>query len=48
MHGLIHAVFEAFWDEVKPVLTAAIADGLDGIFLSLHGAIDNPRTGRPR
>ena len=34
-----HAVFEAFWDEVKPALTAAIADGLDGIFLSLHGAM---------
>jgi microcystin degradation protein MlrC len=34
-----HAVFEAFWDEVKPVLVQAIADGLDGIFLSLHGAM---------
>ena len=34
-----HAVFEAFWDEVKPVLIAAIADGLDAIFLSLHGAM---------
>jgi len=33
------AVFEAFWNEVKPVLTAAIDDGLDGIFLSLHGAM---------
>ena len=33
------AVFEAFWDEVKPVLTTAIDDGLDAIFLSLHGAM---------
>src|SRR5665213_2367833 len=38
--GLVeHAVFEAFWDEVKPALEAAIAKGLDGIFLSLHGAM---------
>ena len=34
-----HAVFEAFWDETRPVLVQAIADGLDGIFLSLHGAM---------
>src|SRR5215469_9435545 len=34
-----HAVFEAFWHEILPVLVAAIADGLDGIFLSLHGAM---------
>ena len=34
-----HAVFEAFWDEIKPVLVDAIAAGLDGIFLSLHGAM---------
>jgi microcystin degradation protein MlrC len=34
-----HAVFEAFWNEIKPILVAAIADGLDGIFLSLHGAM---------
>ena len=38
--GLVeHAVFEAFWDEVKPGLIAAIAEGLDAIFLSLHGAM---------
>jgi microcystin degradation protein MlrC len=38
--GLVeHAVFEAFWDEVKPALEKAIAGGLDGIFLSLHGAM---------
>jgi microcystin degradation protein MlrC len=34
-----HAVFESFWDEVKPVLVSALAEGLDGIFLSLHGAM---------
>lgn len=34
-----HAVFETFWDEIKPLLVRAIADGLDGIFLSLHGAM---------
>jgi microcystin degradation protein MlrC len=33
------SVFEAFWDDVKPPLTAAIDDGLDAIFLSLHGAM---------
>jgi len=32
-------VFETFWDEVKPPLLAAIDDGLDAIFLSLHGAM---------
>ena len=32
-------VFETFWDEIKPVLTTAIDDGLDAIFLSLHGAM---------
>jgi microcystin degradation protein MlrC len=34
-----HVVFEAFWDEIHPVLGTAIAAGLDGIFLSLHGAM---------
>jgi len=34
-----HAVFEAFWREVKPVLEKALADGLDAIHLSLHGAM---------
>jgi microcystin degradation protein MlrC len=34
-----HAVFEAFWSEVKPVLEAALAQGLDAIHLSLHGAM---------
>lgn len=38
--GLVeHAVFEAFWSELLPILEQAIADGLDGIFLSLHGAM---------
>ena len=34
-----HAVFESFWAEVKPVLEAALAEGLDAIHLSLHGAM---------
>jgi len=34
-----HAVFEAFWAEVKPVLEQALAQGLDAIHLSLHGAM---------
>lgn len=34
-----HAVFEIFWDEIKPVLVDAIKNGLDGIFLPLHGAM---------
>jgi microcystin degradation protein MlrC len=34
-----HAVFEAFWAEVKPVLEQALANGLDAIHLSLHGAM---------
>jgi len=34
-----HAVFEAFWSEVKPLLNAALAQGLDAIHLSLHGAM---------
>jgi microcystin degradation protein MlrC len=38
--GLVdHAVFESFWDEIRPVLAQAIAGGLDGIFLCLHGAM---------
>ena len=34
-----HAVFEQFWSEVEPVLKKALADGLDAIHLSLHGAM---------
>ena len=34
-----HAVFEAFWAEVKPVLEQALAQGLDAVHLSLHGAM---------
>jgi microcystin degradation protein MlrC len=34
-----HAVFEAFWREVKPALEKALAEGLDAIHLSLHGAM---------
>jgi microcystin degradation protein MlrC len=41
------AVFEAFWDEVKPTLMQAIDDGLDAIFLSLHGAMVTSQTEDP-
>jgi len=34
-----HAVFEAFWQELEPMLRAALAEGLDGIYLALHGAM---------
>lgn len=35
-----HAVFEAFWEEVETGLRSALeGDGLDGIWLSLHGAM---------
>ena len=34
-----HAVFETFWQEVEAALVQALAEGLDGIFLSLHGAM---------
>lgn len=34
-----HLVFEVFWQELKSVLEHAIVSGLDGIFLSLHGAM---------
>lgn len=46
--GLVeHSVFEAFWSEVKPQLTAAMDDGLDAIFLSLHGAMVTTESGDP-
>jgi len=34
-----HAVFEAFWSEVQPLLDKALGEGLDAIHLSLHGAM---------
>jgi microcystin degradation protein MlrC len=34
-----HSVFETFWNEIRPALETAIDNGLDGIFLSLHGAM---------
>jgi microcystin degradation protein MlrC len=33
------AVVDAFWGELEPVARAAGRDGVDGIFLSLHGAM---------
>jgi microcystin degradation protein MlrC len=38
--GLVeHSVFESFWSELLPILRRVLAEGLDGIFLSLHGAM---------
>lgn len=34
-----HKVFETFWSELEPVLSRALRDGLDGVFLCLHGAM---------
>jgi len=33
------AVFDAFWAELEPLARAALAEGLDGIYLGLHGAM---------
>jgi len=42
--GLVeHAVFEAFWSDLEPVLAKALAEGLDAIFLDLHGAMVTTR-----
>ena len=42
-----HAVFEAFLDEVLRDLRAAIASGIDGIWLALHGAMVTTRSVDP-
>ncbi len=34
-----HAVFESFWSDVKPPLERALAQGLDAIYLTLHGVM---------
>lgn len=36
---LDHAVFEAFWAEFERGARSAMAQGLDGVWLSLHGAM---------
>lgn len=36
---LDHAVFEAFWQEFQRGAQSALAGGLDGIWLALHGAM---------
>ena len=36
---LDHAVFEAFWTEFEPGARAAMDQGLDGVWLALHGAM---------
>ena len=33
------AVFEAYWDALAPLVRAAVTDGIDGIYLVLHGAM---------
>lgn len=35
-------VFERYWAELLPLLSAALASGLDAIFLILHGAMATP------
>ena len=34
-----HAVFELFWSELEAGLIAALGEGIDGIWLNLHGAM---------
>lgn len=34
-----HAVFELFWSELEAGLVAALRDGIDGIWMNLHGAM---------
>lgn len=34
-----HAVFELFWDELEAALTTALREGIDGIWMNLHGAM---------
>ncbi|WP_144183689.1 M81 family metallopeptidase [Elioraea rosea] len=36
---LDHAVFEAFWNEFEVAARRALHDGLDGVWLGLHGAM---------
>jgi microcystin degradation protein MlrC len=36
---VLHEVFETFWQDIEPALKAALASGLDGIYLVLHGAM---------
>jgi len=38
--GIVTAdVFESFWSDVAPIAEAAARSGVDGIYLSLHGAM---------
>src|SRR3977135_1465165 len=41
------AVFEAFWREVEAVAQPAIAEGIDAIYLVLHGAMVTQASGAP-
>lgn len=44
---LDHGVFETFWSEFEAVARPAIAAGLDGIWLALHGAMVTTRSDDP-
>ncbi len=46
--GLIDdGVFEDYWRELKVMAEAAVSDGLDGVWLSLHGAMVTTRNHDP-
>jgi microcystin degradation protein MlrC len=42
-----HGVFEAFWDALEPMLRGALEEGLDGIYLALHGAMVTTQSDDP-
>jgi microcystin degradation protein MlrC len=42
-----HAVFEAFWSELEAAARPALAEGVDGVWLALHGAMVTTREDDP-
>lgn len=42
-----HAVFETFWAELERIIVRAVTDGVDGIFLVLHGAMVTTESSDP-
>lgn len=44
---LEHAVFESFWEELEAIARPALARGIDGIWLALHGAMVTTRMRDP-
>jgi microcystin degradation protein MlrC len=42
-----HAVFEAFWTKFEAVARPALAAGIDGIWLALHGAMVTTQSDDP-